>query len=274
MIDDLVLFNILKFIANPMDFINMLIAITPPSDVIVKINYFKNTRDFQELLWMFNCGVLARFTFTSVNDYIMDDFMTICNYGPVYHYYIGDYMLSYHDDIIKNKFFTVICSTYFNVWISNLANEHSDGEEHYYSQINKVFGFEIEKLNLSPFSTDEEKLYVKTLDVKFDTLYDKYSNAFESGFNSGSKNMNLIKYIVSNEMIDKQVNKELFGVAPFVSKATGLTEKEDHYLTNKQTKKHSKYDNKKKEKLKQKQRSSPKLSRRREKYSNKINYFD
>jgi hypothetical protein len=222
MLDDLVLFNILKFISNPMDFINMLIAITPPANVIAKINYFKKTRDFQELLWMFNCGVLARFTFTSVKDYIMDNFMIICNYGPVYHHYIGDYMRTYHDDLIKNIFFTVICRTYFNFNISIFAYVHSDGKEHYYSQINKVFGFEIEKLNLSSLSTDEEKSYVKSLDIKFDTLYDKYSNAFESGFNSGSKNMNLIKYIVSNEMIDEQVKKELFVSIPLVSKSTGL----------------------------------------------------
>ena len=270
MLDTLVLVNILQYVSNPWDFINLMIAILDPLDAIQKIEYFKKTREFQELVWMFNCGRLARFAFSSVDDNHVD-YMRIKGCNIVYHFmYDYDYYEPRLDIIINERFFTEISLTYFQLWLSGYADEHEQGNADFYTDLNNVFGFDVEKLDLKASNTNQT--YVKALDAKFGMLYNKYPNAFSTGFNSGSRRMNLHNCVMSIQQIDNHVRKEIYGPQPFVSQIDGLTEKENYHSSNKQCKR-SKFDNKKKEKRKQKHRSSPKCSQRKLKYSGKLDYF-
>lgn len=275
MIDALILFNILKFINNPWDFINMLIALSDPSDVVDNINYFKKTREFQKLTWMYNVGVLARFTFFSHKDdnsptflIIKNDSITLVDMYADYGYY-NDQL--HEPENILWEFFTEVCHSYFKYWL--FTAEHEDDV---IRMLDRTYGFDMDRMSLSNLSTDEDEAYIKALDAKFATLYKSHAAAFKAGFNACPKKMirnALPKFVVSDEKINELVSREIYCQAPFISKATGLTEKEDHHLTNKQTYKRSIYDNKKKEKAKRKHRYSSKSSRRHEKYANKLDCF-
>ena len=251
----------------------MLIALSEPADVVENINYFKRTREFQKLTWMYNVGVLARYTFFSHKDVnsptfliIKDDSLTLVDMDDDYGYYNGQ---DHEPDNILEHFFTEVCHSYFKYWL--FSAEHEDAV---IRMLNRAYGFDMDRMSLSNLSTTEDVAYIKALDAKFATLYKSHAAAFKAGFNASPRKMNgLSKWVVSDDKINELVSREIYCQAPFVSKATGLTEKEDHHLTNKQTYKRSKYDNKKKEKTKRKHRSSPKSSRRQEKYANKLGCF-
>lgn len=271
MLPIVILTTILNFVDNPWDFINLLFSITDNSyGALYIIEYFKNSKNFKERVWIFNVGLLARYTFTSSQDYI-DEYITITSQGIMHHDLSLDYYYSSVSNI-TNNFFTSMCLTNIALWIY----DDYDNED-YFKELNNIFCFDF-KILLSRSQTNENKIILTNLDNYFADIYKKYPHVFIEGFNTNT--CHLKKNLISKNKINKYVNYFIFPNSQFISRNEHLSEDFDMILSNKEDfhslnkiYKRTNYSTKKKEKVKRKHRSSPKVKHRNVKYSKKLEVF-
>lgn len=243
MLDDLILFKILLLTMNPWDFINFLICISSPADVMQRIEYFVKTKQFMQILWMYNLGILTRYIY-SIDEIIIKDNAIFVSYG---------YDDEYDIKPVHNRFFSDLRYIYFDCSIDDEG----------YKTLIDVFKYDIYNIN--------ESLETRQLNDKFSILYKTHAKAFLAGFDVYQKRIRFLeKSVLTVDKIYDYVKRNVYTQSTYVLDEP--YEKEDHHASNKYYKR-SKYDSKKKEKIKRKNRSSPKSTRRHEKYGNKIDYF-
>jgi hypothetical protein len=291
MLDNFILLNILTYITNPMDFINLLIAILGAENALLTFEYFKNTKQFQEFMWMYNCGVLARYIFPASNDNMYYYFMSFDEHNnPMLCYDSYDYLHDYHYTAIRDSLFQKICNTHISVYIHDDYCRDSnidDDDQRFYAKIDQEYNNELIStldidLNIMKYIyynlPKETQKIIDKYDDKFNMLYDKYKIIFKAAFYSHKKynsssdfdDKSLIKRIISNKKIVQYIKHHCRPV-PFISK-NECNSKEDYYSA-KKNKNKIKYNKKQNYKKTYKHRSSPYVSTRKAKYAKRLECY-
>lgn len=261
---------IMKYSSSIKSFVSFLIySSTNKTDLDGIIFSLKNVQEFQDRVWMYNCGVIAHFAFDDeiTNDnclIVHPDKLLMMDYSLPYYYFDDE-----PDNIVPN-FFTSLFSTYFNYWISTILEENIRNHE-----LNEVIKsvFNINGCAELFSMTIENTEHIRKLNERFDRLYTKYYKDFKDGV-CKSKIKNRLSEAITPRLLELEVNRYFDIEQQFIGPSSiDDSSKTNHHNEKKfQKSRHTKhYSSERKKKLKtDKHRSSPK--NKKEKYINLVVY--